>query len=221
MTRLAHSFRAGPEGLEYLAYGQRDNNDIVYYPDSGKFSFAGVGVIGRLEQLDYWDGEDAPGSPAATWACIDARSADPLRQAEAKAYRRAARRRGGAPSVVVAALAYWPRSAGARIADALATPGRLVLDAAVYAWARSSRCGSPACRSPARLARLPPRGALAPATSELVRRSGQVARDRRRARADRADVLVWALRSWPRGWWLPVTAGSIALELLLSIVAPS
>jgi uncharacterized cupin superfamily protein len=59
-TTLAHSFRAGPEGLEYLAYGQRCDNDIVYYPDSGKVSFAGVGVIGRIEPLDYWDGEDLP-----------------------------------------------------------------------------------------------------------------------------------------------------------------
>ena len=29
-----------------------------YYPRSGKISFRGVGVIGRLEQVDYWDGED-------------------------------------------------------------------------------------------------------------------------------------------------------------------
>jgi uncharacterized cupin superfamily protein len=57
-TTLAHSFSAGPEGLEYLAYGQRQDNDIVYYPDSGKLSFAGVGVIGRIQPLDYWDGED-------------------------------------------------------------------------------------------------------------------------------------------------------------------
>ena len=38
-TALAHSFRAGPDGLECLAYGQRENNDIVYYPDSGKVSY--------------------------------------------------------------------------------------------------------------------------------------------------------------------------------------
>jgi uncharacterized cupin superfamily protein len=59
-STLAHSFRAGPGGLEYLAYGQREPNDIVYYPDSGKVSFAGVGVIGRIERLEYWDGEDLP-----------------------------------------------------------------------------------------------------------------------------------------------------------------
>jgi uncharacterized cupin superfamily protein len=59
-TGLAHSFRAGPDGLEYLAYGQRRPHDIAYYPDSGKLAVWGVGVIGRIEQLDYWDGEDAP-----------------------------------------------------------------------------------------------------------------------------------------------------------------
>jgi uncharacterized cupin superfamily protein len=58
-TALAHAFRAGPAGLEYLAYGQRKPNDIVYYPDSRKFFLCGVGVIGRVELLDYWDGEDA------------------------------------------------------------------------------------------------------------------------------------------------------------------
>jgi uncharacterized cupin superfamily protein len=57
---LAHSFRAGPDGLEYLAYGQRQPNDIAYYPDSGKVALWGVGVIGRIEPLDYWDGEDDP-----------------------------------------------------------------------------------------------------------------------------------------------------------------
>jgi uncharacterized cupin superfamily protein len=57
-TRRAHAFRAGDEGMTVLAYATRDTNDIVYYPRSGKVSFKGVGVIGRLEQLDYWDGED-------------------------------------------------------------------------------------------------------------------------------------------------------------------
>jgi len=44
--------------MTLLAYGTRDPNDIAYYPRSGKISFRGVGVIGRLEQADYWDGED-------------------------------------------------------------------------------------------------------------------------------------------------------------------
>ena len=55
---VAHMFTGGAEqGLQYLAYGTREDNDICFYPRSGKISFAGVGVIGRLEQLDYWDGE--------------------------------------------------------------------------------------------------------------------------------------------------------------------
>jgi uncharacterized cupin superfamily protein len=59
-TGLAHSFRAGDDGLEYLAYGQRHPQDIAYYPDSGKVAIWGVGVIGRIEPLDYWLGEDEP-----------------------------------------------------------------------------------------------------------------------------------------------------------------
>jgi uncharacterized cupin superfamily protein len=57
-TGRAHALRAGDDGLTLLAFGTRDRNDIVYYPRSGKVSLRGVGVIGRLEQLDYWDGED-------------------------------------------------------------------------------------------------------------------------------------------------------------------
>jgi uncharacterized cupin superfamily protein len=56
-TRIAHSFRAGEEGLTYLAYGTRVANDICYYPRSGKVNLRGIGVIGRIEPLDYWDGE--------------------------------------------------------------------------------------------------------------------------------------------------------------------
>jgi uncharacterized cupin superfamily protein len=56
-TRVAHSFRAGATDLAYLAYGTREPNDIVYYPRSGKVSLRGVGVMGRIEPLGYWDGE--------------------------------------------------------------------------------------------------------------------------------------------------------------------
>ena len=44
--------------MTVLAFSTREANDIVYYPRSGKISFRGVGVIGRLQQLDYWEGED-------------------------------------------------------------------------------------------------------------------------------------------------------------------
>jgi uncharacterized cupin superfamily protein len=57
-TREAHAFRAGADGLELLAYGTREPNDIAYYPRSGKVSFRGVGLIARVEALDYWDGEE-------------------------------------------------------------------------------------------------------------------------------------------------------------------
>jgi uncharacterized cupin superfamily protein len=56
-TRVAHSFRAGDEGMTYLAYGTREVNDIAYYPDSDKVNFRGIGLITRLERLDYWEGE--------------------------------------------------------------------------------------------------------------------------------------------------------------------
>ena len=56
-TRVAHSFRAGSNDLVYLAYGTREPNDIAYYPRSGKVSLRGVGVMGRIEPLGYWDGE--------------------------------------------------------------------------------------------------------------------------------------------------------------------
>jgi len=56
-TGVAHSFVAGDEGLELLGWGTREPNDITYYPDSGKVYLCGVGVIGRLEPCDYWDGE--------------------------------------------------------------------------------------------------------------------------------------------------------------------
>ena len=52
------AFRAGERGMRVLAYGTRDPNDITYYPRSGKVMLRGVGVVGRLEQLDYWEGED-------------------------------------------------------------------------------------------------------------------------------------------------------------------
>ncbi|MGH3024107.1 MAG: cupin domain-containing protein [Gaiellaceae bacterium] len=56
-TRVAHAFRAGETELVYLAYGTREPNDIAYYPRSGKVNLRGVGVMGRIEPLGYWDGE--------------------------------------------------------------------------------------------------------------------------------------------------------------------
>jgi uncharacterized cupin superfamily protein len=56
-TRISHSLRAGPAGLTYLAYGTKDSNDICYYPRSNKVFFRGLGLIARLEALEYSDGE--------------------------------------------------------------------------------------------------------------------------------------------------------------------
>jgi uncharacterized cupin superfamily protein len=57
-TGVAHSFRAGESGLAILAYGTREPNDICYYPRSGKVYLVGVGVIGRIEPVDFWEGEE-------------------------------------------------------------------------------------------------------------------------------------------------------------------
>jgi uncharacterized cupin superfamily protein len=57
-TGVSHAFRGGPGGLTYLAYGTREPSDLCYYPTSNKIAFGGVKLIARLEQLDYWDGED-------------------------------------------------------------------------------------------------------------------------------------------------------------------
>jgi uncharacterized cupin superfamily protein len=56
-TGVSHLFRAGASRLTLLAYGSREPADICFYPRSNKIAFRGVGVIGRIEQLDYWDGE--------------------------------------------------------------------------------------------------------------------------------------------------------------------
>jgi len=56
-TRVSHSFRAGPDGVTMLIYGTRDPNDVCWYPRSKKIFWRGLGVIGRIETLDYFDGE--------------------------------------------------------------------------------------------------------------------------------------------------------------------
>ena len=55
---VAHTFRGGENGLTFLAWGTREPNDICWYPRSKKMLWRGVGVIGRIEELDYWDGEE-------------------------------------------------------------------------------------------------------------------------------------------------------------------
>jgi uncharacterized cupin superfamily protein len=54
---IAHGFRAGPTGMTILAYGTRRPNDVCFYPRSNKISFRGLGLIARLDDLAYDDGE--------------------------------------------------------------------------------------------------------------------------------------------------------------------
>jgi uncharacterized cupin superfamily protein len=56
-TKIAHALRAGPGGMTLLVYGTRKPNDICYYPRSGKIYWRGIGFIGRIDPLDYSDGE--------------------------------------------------------------------------------------------------------------------------------------------------------------------
>ena len=56
-TGISHSFLAGPDGVTMLVYGTRHPNDMCWYPRSRKISWRGLGVIGRIEALDYFDGE--------------------------------------------------------------------------------------------------------------------------------------------------------------------
>jgi uncharacterized cupin superfamily protein len=59
-TGIGHAFRAGDNGMTLLLYGTREPNDIAYYPRSRKINWRGVGLIGRVDHLDYDDGEPDP-----------------------------------------------------------------------------------------------------------------------------------------------------------------
>ena len=54
---VAHAFDAGPDGVTMLIYGTRKPNDLAWFPRSRKVFFRGLGVIGRIETLDYHDGD--------------------------------------------------------------------------------------------------------------------------------------------------------------------
>ena len=57
-TGVSHTFGAGDDGLELLAYGLRDPSDMCFYPRSGKIAFGGLDVVVRVQRVDYWDGEE-------------------------------------------------------------------------------------------------------------------------------------------------------------------
>jgi STE24 endopeptidase len=146
---------------------------------------------------------------------------DPLRQGEARAYRRASRIRGRLHRAVLVPLAIAAMFGGARIASALGTPGPLVLDAAVYAWAAIVALWLAALPFTLNGERAARRAGLS-----HQRLPGWFA-DQAKGLAISAVVappalwgLVAALREWPHGWWVPVTIGSIGVELLFTIVTP-
>ncbi len=68
-TGIAHTFVADrDEDLEYLAFGERDGGDTTFYPRSGKILIRALreqatgpskalGLVGRMEEADYWEGE--------------------------------------------------------------------------------------------------------------------------------------------------------------------
>jgi uncharacterized cupin superfamily protein len=56
-SRISHHIVGGDEGGTMLVYGTKDPNDIAYYPHSNKINFRGVGLIARLDALEYADGE--------------------------------------------------------------------------------------------------------------------------------------------------------------------
>jgi uncharacterized cupin superfamily protein len=56
-TGISACLRAGERPLTYLAYGTRDPSDVCYYPRSNTVFLRGVGLIARLEPLEYGDGE--------------------------------------------------------------------------------------------------------------------------------------------------------------------
>jgi len=54
---ISHAFLAGSTGMTMLIYGTRRPGDTAWYPRSQKINWRGLGVIGRIESLDYDDGE--------------------------------------------------------------------------------------------------------------------------------------------------------------------
>jgi len=52
-TGVAHAFRAGADGLTYLAYGTREPSDMCFYPQSGRVSLRGLGIALRSPEIDH------------------------------------------------------------------------------------------------------------------------------------------------------------------------
>jgi uncharacterized cupin superfamily protein len=48
----------GPEDLVFYVIADHHQSDSVYYPDSEKWAMAPHGKIFRMQEVDYYDGED-------------------------------------------------------------------------------------------------------------------------------------------------------------------
>jgi uncharacterized cupin superfamily protein len=55
-TGVAHSLRAGREGIIYLAYGTRETGDMCFYPLSGRVSLRGLGIALRSPEIEHLPG---------------------------------------------------------------------------------------------------------------------------------------------------------------------
>lgn len=57
----AHQFfNHGDEPAEILMVSQNRDDEVCFYPDSGKWLVRDLGKVGRFEETDYWDGEPEP-----------------------------------------------------------------------------------------------------------------------------------------------------------------
>jgi uncharacterized cupin superfamily protein len=56
-TGVSHAFRPGPDGVTMLIYGTREPNDISWNPRSRTIDVRGIGVIARVDPLEFLDGE--------------------------------------------------------------------------------------------------------------------------------------------------------------------
>jgi uncharacterized cupin superfamily protein len=54
-TGVAHSFRAGGNGVTMLMYSDVDPNDMCFYPRSGKVLMRGLGIVMKPELVRFWD----------------------------------------------------------------------------------------------------------------------------------------------------------------------
>jgi len=60
-TGVAHQIgNPYDQDLVYLAMGPYDPHEVCGYPDNGKIMVRAVKTVGRLESLDYMDGEPDP-----------------------------------------------------------------------------------------------------------------------------------------------------------------